>query len=364
MEREASPFWEVVRVFGVTFVGCLGFFWLLIEIYSNNDLQWMPRLDVNSLRVIVLIFGSVIFGLSVVLFKLFTRVPLEDSAHSEPIFEQTLVDALVTALGDKHYAEVIRIGVALIRPLFEEGKFSTRLAIGKVVEEAAALSVRKDVQVVALIDAIGWSLVELGQYDDAKRHIEHGIALSEEIEDIFYLAKGQRHLGVIARRTGDYAKAKLHYQASLEKAQEVLDDHEREVLVAGLYYAFASLHYHIGEYAQAMEANNKAIICFDNLNDEYRLNMSYVMKGDIQFRMNQTDRARDTFRTVLQRADKNTEKLQVVRARLGLAEIHMTENNWEEARHNIQSLIQIDLEEFKTEAERLKAIQLKLPKVN
>ena len=362
MNHNSKYLLDVAKIFGVAFIGSLGFIWLLMEIYSHYELGWLPVISTNSLYVVILFCGSIIISLFFVLVRLLPNVYSQAVPLSSSGFEESLVEALVKALGEKHYAEVIRIGVALIRPLFEEGKFSTRLQIGKIVEEAAALSGRKDIQVVALIDAIGWSLVELGRYDDARRHIDHGINLSEEIKDVFYQAKGQRHLGVIARRSKDYPNAKIHYQASLDLARNLLDDHERKVLVAGLYYAFASLHYHMLEYDQAMEANNKAIASFEELNDEYRLNMSYVMKGDIESKLSQSDKAMDTFRTVLQCADQNTEKLQVVRARLGLAEICIAEHNWEKALHNVHKLTDVDLEEFKAEAERLKDLQARLPK--
>jgi|SRR5882724_11937567 len=349
---------SAAKVFCAAFAGCLGFLWVLVQVYSYFQLQWLPVITTNSLRVIIIVCFSAIVALGTVIARLMSHVELP---VQKPTFEQSLVDALGSALHERNYADVIRIGIALTRPLFEEGKFSIRLKIGKIIEEAAALGGRKDVQVIALIDAIGWSLVEMGEVDEAKGHIEHGIVLSEETGQVFYRAKGQRHLGVIYRRKGDYERARAFYQTSMSTAESVQDVHERDALVAGLHYAFASLFYHTGEYSNAMEFVDKAITSFTTLNDEYRLNMSYVLKGDVQFKLMQKEKARDTFRAVLQRADRNTEKLQVVRSTLGLAEIYISEHDWERAHRTIQQAASIDLDEFKAEAQRLKTLKAKLP---
>jgi tetratricopeptide (TPR) repeat protein len=358
MTTGAGRMWSASKVFCAAFAGSLGFEWLLVEVYSYFRLQWFPQPTTNSLwaTIVVLLSAAIAMGAACV------RLLLHPAAPAQmPTFEQSLVDALSTALRERNYADVIRIGVALTRPLFEEGRFSTRLKIGKVVEEAAALSGRKDVQVVALIDSIGWSLVEIGRYEEAKRHIEHGISLSEETDQIFYRAKGQRHLGVILRRTGDFEGARKFYEASLATAGLVPDGRERNELVAGLHYAFASLYYYTTDYSKAMEFIDKAIAAFSTLNDEYRLNMSYVLKGDLQFKLSQKEKALDTFRMVLQRADRNTEKLQVVRSGLGLAEVYVSEHDWERARRSVQQVESINLDEFKAEGERLRRLKSELP---
>jgi tetratricopeptide (TPR) repeat protein len=352
---------DAAIAFARGFAGCLAFLWLLMEVYSYFALTWLPAVNPESLKASLWLSAGLIVGLTAATSRLVTAVRVGETPAPKPSFEQSLVDALTSALRDRNYAEVIRIGVALNRPLFEEGKFSTRLRIGKVVEEAAALSDRKDIQVVALVDAIGWSQVELGAYDEAKRSIEHGIDISEELGTAFYTAKGYRHLGVIARRTNDYAQAKSRYEQSLAIAKTIADDHDRDTLVAGLNYAIASLHFHTGDYDTAMEFIGRAISDFEKLSDEYRLNMSFVTKGDIQFKQNLRDRAKDTYRTVLQRADKNTEKLQVARSCLGLAEVYISEHDWERAQRSLSQASNIDLKEFKAEAERLRTFKAMLP---
>lgn len=362
MLRTPQHLWSAVRLFGATFAGCLAFLWLLVEVHAHFQLGWFPALSADSLRVFIMICVSVVAGEGAVTGSLFWRaLKTASKPQAKPSFEQSLVDALGAALEQRHYAEVIRIGGALTRPLFEEGMFVTRLQIGKIVEEAAALAERREEQAEALIDAIGWSLVELGQYEEARCRIEHGIRIGEELGADFWQAKGQRHLGVIARRNGQYDKALAHYQASLEMSKRVPETHRRDVLVAGLHYAFASLHYHTGEYAKAMTAVTDAIRSFAALKDTYRLNMSCVMKGDIQFRLNENDRARDTYRSVLTRANENTELLQAIRARLGLAELFMSEHNWKKARENAAEAARMNRDQFKAEAERLKLLMTKLP---
>ena len=94
-------------------------------------------------------------------------------------FHENLVETIREEFHRGNDREVIRVGEALSRPLFESGAFSVRLDIGRMVEEAAARSERRRVQYVALIDEIGWSLVELGRYEEATRQILHGMRILE-----------------------------------------------------------------------------------------------------------------------------------------------------------------------------------------
>ena len=158
--------------------------------------------------------------------------------------------------------EVIRVGEALSRPLFESGAFSVRLDIGRMVEEAAARSERRRVQYVALIDEIGWSLVELGRYGEATRQIQHGMRILESSPDVFYEATAHRHLGVIARRERRYDAAREHNAHAEELASGLEASHDRLAMVAGLQYAQASLSYYQADFPRAAAEIDDAIASF------------------------------------------------------------------------------------------------------
>lgn len=350
-----------LKLFVGASIAAFAFFFGVLQAHDYFGLTFLSNPSLSYLKASLLVTSSLSAGLATTLLSALGALPFQSHPEYSETFEDSLLSTLKDALKSKNYAEVIRIGEALTRPLFESGSFSTRLKIGRVVEEAAARSERKDKQLSALIDSVGWSLVELGRYEEAKRPINHGMELSRETDNAFYEAKGLRHLGVIERRTKNYPEAEKYYKKSLAAAEKISDENEKEVMIAGLNYALASLYFYTGELDKADEYIELSISCFENLNDEYRLNMSLVTKGDIQFKRGQNDKARDTYRKVLRLADRNTEKLQVSRSCLGLSEIYMADSRWDEARDMAAMLDQIDLKEFKAESERLESIRRKLP---
>ncbi|MCO6185202.1 tetratricopeptide repeat protein [Rhizobium sp. L1K21] len=350
-----------LKVFMGATIAAFAFFFGVLQAHDYFGLTFLTNTTLPYLKASLLVTSSVAAGSVTTMLSVFGALPFQSRPEPSEAFEDSLLGTLREALRGKNYVEVIRIGEALSRPLFESGSFSTRLKIGRVVEEAAARSERVDKQISALIDSVGWSLVELGRYDEAKRPIIHGMELSQDTGNAFYEAKGLRHLGVIERRTKNYPEAEKYYKKSLEIAEKITDENDKEVMIAGLNYALASLYFYTSALEKADKYIELSISCFKRLNDEYRLNMCLVMKGDIQFKRGESDKARDTYRKVLRLADRNTEKLQVSRSLLGLAEIYISDNRWAEANETAVMLEDVDLKEFRAEGERLEAIRRKLP---
>lgn len=350
-----------LMVGGSAFLGTLGAEWLAIEIYDRFKLNWLDSIGPNVCAVVNLVLIALLVASGTVLVRLASRAHEPSVNGRKRSFGESLVESLEAALTDKRYWEVIRIGAALNRPLFESGDFATRVRIGRILEEAAALAGRKDYQIIALIDLMAWSLVERGQYEDAQKSLKHGIELARQEGDQFYVAKALRHLGVIERRLEHFVEALDYYGQSREVAESLEDCKQKSELIGGLDYAVASLHFYRGEYDRAMEVVDLAVQRFTDLRDGYRLNMSMVMKGDIQFKRGERDQACDTYRSVLEIANKNTEQLQIARCYLGLGDIYLAEFEWDRARRVLEMLEKIDLDEFKAEADRRAVLAKKIP---
>jgi tetratricopeptide (TPR) repeat protein len=187
------------------------------------------------------------------------------------------------------------------------------------------------------------------------------LRLLEQNPDPFYEAKARRHLGVIARREKRYDDARGHYEAAAKRAQDISNNHEALAMKAGLQYALASLAFHERRLEDAAKEIEAAITSFRTLDDEYRLNMALVARGDIEFERGDTDDARDTYRYVLQHADRNKETLQYVRACLGLAATRAADCQWAEVRKVLELLNGLDLQQYKAEQDRLASLRAKLP---
>jgi tetratricopeptide (TPR) repeat protein len=334
----------------------------LATLYTAFNLAWLKSVSAEAFGVALIVVGCIAVGQAAVLHRLL-EARAEASAVAERTFHESIVETLRAEFSRGNYSDVIRVGEALSRPLFESGAFSTRLQIGRMVEEAAARSSRRREQYAALIDSIGWSLVEMGRYPDAERQIRHGLRLIETSPDPFYEAKAHRHLGVIARRQGRFDDAMGQYVDAEAIAMGIGDAQDRLAMVAGLQYALASLSYYQGRYDDAAGEIAKAIDSFTRLGDEYRLNMARVMRGDIEFKQGARDDARDTYRLVLQNADRNRETLQYVRACLGLAEVRAADHEWDDVEQALGLLSEWNLNEYKAERERLDAIHSMLPRV-
>ena len=131
-------------------------------------------------------------------------------------------------------------------------------------------------------------------------------------------------------------------------------------MIAGLEYAL-TLHFFKGNLAEGKNYVERAITSFEHIGNEYQLNMALVMKGDIELKSNNLEKAKDTYRTVMQRADRNAETLQYVRSCLGLAETYLVDHHWRDAIQSIDHVRNIDLRNFRAERDRLAAINAQLP---
>ena len=351
--------WKRVGAAAVAYMGIVG---SLATVYTSLTLHWLDGVSKTAWGLVAMVLGLAVVCLATIL----EHHLVERSHRVAPApksMPASIVDTLKAEFSRGNYSDVIRVGEALSRPFFEAGAFSVRLEIGCMVEDAAARLSRKREQYGALIDSIGWSLVELGRYTEAERQIKHGLRILEQQPepDAFYEAKAHRHLGVIARREKRYDDARAQYEIAAQHAQAISSEHDALAMTAGLQYALASLAFHERRLEDAAPEIDAAIGSFRTLSDEYRLNMALVLRGDIEFECGETDDARDTYRHVLQNADRNKETLQYVRACLGLAAARVADCEWDGVPELLDLLNGLDLHQYKAEHDRLASLRAKLP---
>ena len=261
-----------------------------------------------------------------------------EEEHADEDLYAALPRLLRDALSRSEYREVVRLGDALSRPLFESGEFHIRLELGRLTEEAAAHLGARDIQRRTLIDAIGWSLIELGHFPDALAALKHGLALAEEDGDAFYRAKALRHMGAIERRRGRMDDALDFYERGREASRAISDQTEAEAMEAGITYAVAHLRFSRRDYPEALIASDQAIELFKAIHDPYRVDMALVLKADILIALDQQAAAKDLYRSVLQSSKTNRESVHYIRATLGLAELYVRERRPEEAARLLEGL--------------------------
>ena len=182
------------------------------------------------------------------------------------------------------------------QPLWLSGKYKSRINIGKLVEEAAALVGKKKEQAQALIDDVGWTNAELGNYIEAKKNIIHGndIAKSEGLN--FLLAKGLRHLGGIAKRENQFSDANKYYSDALEIANHIDDVKESKEMIAGIAYAMGSLEIEQKNLINAESHINTALNLFKELNDVERTIKTISLNAKLHLENGKIEKAKDMFR--------------------------------------------------------------------
>ena len=273
--------------------------------YLKFDLQYFK--DNKWISIYLIILHGVTFGFIALYYRLMLRISSDTyksvqsniSESNDSILANDLIQSLTNALHSKHYKEVIRIGSALSKPFFLSGNYKVRLSIGSLVEEAAAAINDKERQAIELIDSLGWMNVELGNLDEGEKSIKHGLQLSKEISNHFYVSKANRHLGAICRRKKNYEAAEKYYLQSLEEAEKIIEPTSKTEAIAGTYYAQTLLHYHQKNYLKAKEYIELSIQKFQEIKYSEKVNMSLITKADILFALEKIHEAKDLYRQVM-----------------------------------------------------------------
>lgn len=231
---------------------------------------------------------------------------------------------------DRH-REVIRWGRCVSRPLWLSGNYESRLVIGEMVLASARAVKDIDAEIKALIDDCGWTLVEMGRWEDASSRLTEGRDLAKKNGKDHLYAKSLRHLSGRELRNDnhDIAKATLAEAETATMALTPCDDTTE--LTAELHYAKSSLALATGDLKTAFSEIKEAERLYAGLPDkEWQLKI-IVRIGDIALRQRQLDVARASYVNAAAMADEFNFKRIKVKARLGIAHVHLARNELQEA---------------------------------
>ena len=133
----------LLKLFAVSFVGAFACFFGIVQAFDFFKITILTSNSAKYIKLLIIVLASTIIGcISIIISDYFGNKP--DTPNSVDIsFDSAIIKGLQQAMVNKNYYEVIKIGDASLRPLFESGSFSTRLRVGHIVENAAALRVEK-----------------------------------------------------------------------------------------------------------------------------------------------------------------------------------------------------------------------------
>jgi len=245
----------------------------------------------------------------------------------------------------KEYAEIIRWNKALSRPLWLSYNLSTRIRIGEYVARAAPLLDNKEALARALINEIGWTKVELLDYQDAENKIKEGIEVvkNEKNDYMVYMkAVGYRHLfGLYIRKGNNLEKAENYLNESFRVISTLSSNYHGKVeLMAEHYFAKALLEYHRGQHSEALEDIEKAEQGYKNLPDKEWQIKIMARKGDIILasqRNNNIDNAITIFEEGLNKSQEYQYLQQKVQNLKGLGACYVAKGKecYNEAKKNL-----------------------------
>lgn len=342
---------RLITGYSVAFAGITG---SLIALYSWLGPGLLESLPWNVWALLVIVLAYAVGLLIRVIRRMSKPVAARPESDDRELY-QALLALMRAATKAADYREVVRLGDALGRPLFESGEFAIRLELGRLTEEAAAHIGAREVQYRTLIDTIGWSLIELGDFPGARKAIKHGLTLAEETGDPFYRAKAYRHLGAIERRKGQNDAALKYYEDAKSVAAEIPDRRDSDAMMAGITYAIAHLEFSRRNFKESFATVSTAVKQFSALGDIYRLDMALVLKADIQVALEEPDLAKDTYRKVIQSSRLNRESVHYARAVLGLVELYIDDGKSVEAKRLLSALNAENVSSMPAFAERFKA---------
>jgi hypothetical protein len=314
----------------------------LLQAFGLVSDTWLKDQGLNGFIAIGILslLGGALFSLitTVMRFEKWKRDSLlKPSANPDQSSGEKLSSELETAVEklyrSKEYVEVVRLGVVLSRPLWLSGRWKERVAIGKLVEEAASRKNLQEEQVDALIDMMGWTSAMLGNHSLGQKHIKDGIGIATSTKQFYMVAKGYRHLAGIAQKYGKDIPAALKYLDEAEvAAKQIVKEYDREEMQAGIHYARTEIFLESNDLPNAEKHNELARESYDRLGDqEERIIKTQTQHARIMFAKGEIQQAKDIFRRAIETAKNLSRPDEQAYALVGLAKIYLSEEDYSQA---------------------------------
>lgn len=328
----------------LAFITIMGFLHIKYQAFIEHVFIWIS---------LIIILISIIAGLlTVIIRKNEEHGTCASICKSDDIFFNDLIDSLKKEFNKSKYQEVITIGHILSRPLFTIGKYELRLEIGEIVARSAValhallqssdasqnkLNKYKEIEMIELIDSIGWMKVELGRIREGCVDIHNGLLIAESLNNDkgkFYMAKTFRHFGAIKRRSNDLEGALLDNDKSIEISNKIGDMQLKYEAIAAAHYARSFVYKEKNDYQNALKCLENSMLFFNKIEDGDKKIMKICMTKEAKARFlfyskkqendyNTISSAKTLFEETLTIAEHNMQRLEMVRCYIGLAEIYL-----------------------------------------
>jgi tetratricopeptide (TPR) repeat protein len=243
--------------------------------------------------------GSIVIFLVLIWVSYFLGRKSVKKEFNDSIIKQPFTDALIEFFENKKQeskdSEIIKWGLALSHPLWLSQKYEIRRKIGEFVEEASIKRGNYRALIKVLVDDIGWTNVELLQYDEAEVQLNKAIKLATEHKEIELLAKAYRHLFGLNIRQYKIDAAEKFLNLSLKITQDIKEEIIKNEMLAEYYFAKSTLEHKKGNFNDALKDIDLSKEMYEKLRDKEWTIKILARKGEILISLNRIDEARSIF---------------------------------------------------------------------
>jgi len=259
---------------------------------------------------------------------------------NQPVREGAVASAMIAQVEEyakqRNFRAAIPLGQVLSRPFWLDGQYEERIRLGEIMFEAGSAVGNKEIQMQALIDDLGWTYVALNNFDEAKKNINQGLKIAEEIKDFYMIAKANRHLGGVATKQSMFQIAEKNLLDADEAAKKITDEKSRTEMLAGIQYGLAEVYRHTGNLREAEIASKSAQKAFKEMNDSERLAKTYSLLGQIYLDKKLNMEALSTFSEGLEVSRLANRKDEIVRNLIGIAIVYISDAKTKNAKEKLE----------------------------
>jgi len=242
-----------------------------------------------------------------------------------------LIDAITDEaekmLEEGRNEEILRRRSNFSRSLWVEGKPNERIKLGEIAKEAAIRLGDIKAQTEILIDDLGWTLVSVQKYKEAKEYLAHGLICAISINDNYLAAKAKRHLAGISLEGKDFTTAKALMQEAEIFANKIDTEKKKNEMLAGIYYGLSVIFLQEKNSQQALTYAEETEKLRQLVGDQTRFVKIYSLKGTIYEALGNKNLAEENFIKGLEISSKIGRTDEVIRNHLGLARIAKAKND-------------------------------------
>jgi tetratricopeptide (TPR) repeat protein len=324
MELTPHSNWKKLLLFSVvTFGGtCLTLFAVLSAmgyfagtgfVYEKFD-QWVKiylYLSVSIITTSIQIIAQ--------LFKFNNKFQKDANIKKES--GDSLLRYIESAFEQERWTEVVKIGVSLSEALWYTGKFSLRIKIGGLLEESARHCNNMFVRSLALLDDLGWSMYRMNKTHGVSE-IKRGLAIAEENNFSYLIAKGHRHLCHIEADAGKIDVALDHYYIAINSISKIEDKAKQQEMRGNVEYAHAKIYKAESQFDKALDAIAISIAQYRLNNDKDREVKMYNFKGEMHLRNGDKELALESFQVGYELAVEISNNVNIVSNAISIATIY------------------------------------------